>query len=203
MEYVGSEKAEYVRATTPAVKAYVEAYRKQGFKPFRRDFRIGWQIDEVPSRNDPRIETIEVSDETVGQAGEVFVRSLSPFWDWRTEEEGGAALVAKSFQEDGARGARWLLAKRNQDVAGLTGIIPDYYGEGVAWFRGAMVLPEHRGKGVGSVLMSRIAEFAKRLRQREMVVYTFSYLDSLAPGALLYLRSGGNIEAEYLMLIRA
>jgi hypothetical protein len=33
-------------------------------------------------------------------------------------------------------------------------------------------------------------------------VYTFSYLDSLAPGALLYLKTGGKVEAEYLQLAR-
>jgi len=36
-----------------------------------------------------------------------------------------------------------------------------------------------------------------------MTVYTFSYLDSLAPGALLYLKSGGRIESEYLQMQRA
>ena len=51
--------------------------------------------------------------------------------------------------------------------------------------------------------MSEIASFAKTLGQRQMVVYTFSYLDSLAPGALLYLKTGGKIEAEYLQLASA
>jgi hypothetical protein len=31
-------------------------------------------------------------------------------------------------------------------------------------------------------------------------VYTMAYLDHLAPGALLYLKSGGKIEAEYIQL---
>jgi hypothetical protein len=50
--------------------------------------------------------------------------------------------------------------------------------------------------------MSEIARVAKTLGQRKMVVYTFSYLDSLAPGAQLYLKTGGKIEAEYLQLTR-
>lgn len=111
--------------------------------------------------------------------------------------------MAESFREDEKRGARWLLASYDKEIAGVTGIIPDYYGKGSAWFRGAMVLPEYRGKGIGSVLMSRISQLGKKLGQKEMTVYTFSYLDSLAPGALLYLRSGGKIEAEYLQLSRA
>ena len=83
----------------------------------------------------------------------------------------------------------------------MVGIIPDYE-PGVAWFRGAFVLPEHRGKRVGSALMSEISKFAKTMGQRKMIVYTLSYLDSLAPGALIYLKTGGKIEAEYLQLAR-
>ena len=203
IEHVNSEKAEYVRATTPAIQPYVETYRKYGFKPVRRDFRISWHISEVPNREDPRIQTIQVSKENIDQSGNILVRSLRPFWDWRTEEEGGPDVVTKSLREDQARGAKWLLAKLDKDDVGLTGIIPDFYGPGVAWFRGAMVLPEYRGNGIGSVLMKRASDFARQLGQTRMIVYTFSYLDSLAPGALLYLRTGGRIEAEYLQLARA
>ena len=200
--HVESKSPEFLRATTPAIHPYVETYRKFGFKPLRRDFRISWQIDDVPDTEDPRLETEEVSEETIESASNLFARALSPYWDWRTEEEGGMATVAESFKEERSRGARWILAQSNKEHVGLVGIIPDYYEPGVAWFRGAFVLPEHRGRRVGSVLMSEVANFAKRLGQREMIVYTFSYLDSLAPGALLYLKSGGEIEAEYLQLGR-
>jgi len=200
--YVESKGPEFLRATTPAVQPYVEVYRKFGFKPLRRDFRISWQIDDVPDTEDSRLETEEVSDETMDSASSLFVRALSPYWDWRTDEEGGIAAVAESFKEDRSRGARWILARSNKEHVGLVGIIPDYYEPGVAWFRGAFVLPEHRGRRVGSGLMSEITRFAKHLGQKEMIVYTFSYLDSLAPGALLYLKSGGRIVAEYLQLAR-
>ena len=200
--YVESKGPEFLRATTPAVQPYVEVYRKFGFKPLRRDFRISWEIDDVLDNEDSRLETEEVSDETMDSASSLFARASSPYWDWRTEEEGGIAAVAESFKEDRSRGARWILARSNKEHVGLVGLIPDYYEPGVAWFRGAFVLPEHRGKKVGSGLMSEIARFAKHLSQRKMIVYTFSYLDSLAPGALLYLKSGGKIEAEYLQLAR-
>jgi len=202
IKYVESKGPEFLRATTPAVQPYVEAYRKFGFKPLRRDFRISWQIDDMPSTEDPRLETEEVSDQTINSASSVFVRASSPYWDWRTEEEGGIVAVSDSFKEDKSRGARWILAKLDKEPVGLAGTIPDYYEPGVAWFRGAFVLPEHRGKRIGSALMSEISKFAKTLGQRKMVVYTFSYLDSLAPGALLYLKSGGKMEAEYLQLAR-
>jgi GNAT superfamily N-acetyltransferase len=200
--YVESKRPEFLRATTPAVQPYVEIYQKFGFKPLRRDFRISWQTGDVPRAEDVQVESEEVAEETMETASSLYVRALSPYWDWRTEEEGGIAAVAESFKEDKSRGARWILARSNKEPVGLVGIIPDYYEPGVAWFRGAFVHPDHRGKGIGSALMSEIASFAKTLGQRKMVVYTFSYLDSLAPGALLYLKTSGKIEAEYLQLAR-
>jgi len=200
--YVESKGQEFLRATTPAIQPYVDAYQKFGFKPLRRDFRISWQVEDIPQTRYPRLETEEVSKENMDRAGGIFVRASSPYWDWRTEEEGGIVAVADSFKEDRSRGARWILSSLDHEPVGLVGIIPDYYEPGVAWFRGAFVLPEHRGKRVGSALMSEISKFAKTLGQRKMVVYTFSSLDSLAPGALLYLKTGGKIEAEYLQLAR-
>jgi GNAT superfamily N-acetyltransferase len=200
--YVESKGPEFLRATTPAVQPYVGVYRKFGFKPLRQDFRISWQIDDVPHTEDPRLEIEEISDQTIDSASSLFVRALSPYWDWRTEEEGGSIVVSESFKEDRTRGARWILARSDKEPVGLVGIIPDYYEPGVGWFRGAFVAPEHRGKGIGSALMSEISKFAKSMGQREMIVYTFSYLDNLAPGAVLYLKSGGKIEAEYLQLTR-
>jgi len=200
--YVESKGQEFLRATTPSIQPYVDAYQKFGFKPLRRDFRISWQTDDVRCTEDLQLETEEVSDETVDSATSLYVQALSPYWDWRTEEGGGIVAVADSFKEDRSRGDRWILASLDHEPVGLVGIIPDYYEPGVAWFLGAFVLPEHRGKRVGSALMSEISTFAKTLGQRKMVVYTFSYLDSLAPGARLYLKTGGKIEAEYLQLAR-
>jgi GNAT superfamily N-acetyltransferase len=200
--YVESKKPEFLRSTTPAIQPYVEAYRKFGFKPLRRDFRIVWKVDDVPDIQDARLETQEVTDETIDQASRLYVRALSPYWDWRTEEEGGIGTVANVIKEDRSRGARWFLSSLDEEPAGLVGIVPNYYERGVTWFRGTFVVPEHRGNGIGSALMSEISRIAKSLGQSKMVVYTFSYLDSLAPGALLYLKTGGKIEAEYLQLAR-
>lgn len=50
-------------------------------------------------------------------------------------------------------------------------------------------------------LMKEALALAWRRGQQRMVVYTFSDLDCLAPGALLYLKSGGRIEAEYTQLM--
>src|SRR5712692_7946660 len=63
--YVEAKRPEFLRATTRAVQPDVEVYRKFGFKPLRRDFRISWQIDDVPHTEDPRLETEEISDHTI------------------------------------------------------------------------------------------------------------------------------------------
>src|SRR5713226_6938415 len=57
--YVESKGSEFLRATTPAIQPYVEVYRKYGFKPLRRDFRISWQIRDIPQAEDSRLETEE------------------------------------------------------------------------------------------------------------------------------------------------
>src|SRR6266568_958195 len=120
--YVESKGQQFLRATTPAIQPYVDAYQKFGFKPLRRDFRISWQTDDVPPTGESRLETEEVLGETMDSASSLFVRALSPYWDWRTEEEGGNATVAESFKEDRSRGARWILASLNKESVGLVGI---------------------------------------------------------------------------------
>jgi len=35
-----------------------------------------------------------------------------------------------------------------------------------------------------------------------LVMHTLAYLDALAPGAVLYIKLGGRIEAEYLHLVK-
>ncbi len=93
-----------------------------------------------------------------------------------------------------------MLGQSGGRTVGMVGIIPDFYTPGEARFRGAYVLPEYRGRGIGMALMSEISRLAWEKGQRKMTVFTFSYLDCLAPGALLYLKSGGKIDAEYLQL---
>jgi hypothetical protein len=50
--------------------------------------------------------------------------------------------------------------------------------------------------------MSATIREAQRSQQKDMKVYTLAFLDHLATGAILYLRSGGRIEGEYLQLER-
>ncbi len=202
LEYAESKRFEFLRATTPAIQPYVDVYKGFDFKPVRRDFRITWDLRELPESAGKGIDTREVTDETMEEAAEVFVRSLDPYWDWRTEEQGGSEAVSRSFKEGVEREEKWMLALSRGRVVGLTGLIPDYYKRSEARFRGAYVVPEHRAKGLGMAIMLQALSWARKLGQKKMTVYTFSYLDCLAPGALLYLKSGGKIESEYLQLQR-
>lgn len=199
IQYSKSKSEEFLRATTPATEPYPTIYRRFGFKPLRRDFRIGWDLGNL-DLGKSEFSFRELDSDTVDEAAGAYVESLRPHWDWRTEEHGGPAAVASYFKEGVSLGERWFACQVKGRMVGFTGLIPDFYGSGKARFRGTSVLPEYRGKGIGSALMHEIIRFAKSLGQNGMVVYTFSYLDHLAPGASLYLKSGGRIEAEYLQL---
>ena len=209
LQYVETKKPEFLRATTPSIQPYVDVYKSFAFKPIRRDFKITWDLTGTLESPNSQIEVREVTEKTAPEIAEVYVESIRPYWDWRTEEQGGEEAVASNFRDglafDGVqrRGERWLSGHVGKELVGFTGLIPDYYKVGDARFRGAFVLPEYRGKGFGRILMSEVSSWAKRQGQHKMTVYTFSYLDSLAPGALLYLKSGGKIESEYLQMQRA
>ncbi len=199
IRYMKARNAESYRATGPAIQPYVGVYKDFGFEPIRVDLRVRWDLDlleEEPSS----LSLAEVTVDNVDEAGEVFVEANSPYWDWRTEEEGGATKLAGWFKKGVKQGQRWMFASVGGKTIGLAGLVPNYYSGGEAWFRGAFILPEFRGKGFGLTLMNDIMRVARQMGQRRMTVQTFSHLDSLAPGALLYLRSGGTIDAEYLQM---
>ncbi len=202
LKYAESKGGEYIRSTTPTIQPYVDVYRKFGLTPIRRDFRITWDLSKGEETGRSSLELRELSEDTIDRAANLYVRSSGPFWDWRTEELGGRNAVAESFKEAAKRDVRWMLAYVDDEMVGLGGLAPDYYAEGEGRFRGVFVLPKHRGKGIGRALMSEMKNFARQMDQHSMTVYTFSYLHHLAPGALLYLWSGGRIEAEYLQLQR-
>src|SRR6266516_1780830 len=202
-KHARSRRAEFLRATTPAIQPYVDVYKGFGFKPLRRDFRITWDLRDASHSLSKRVEINEVAEKTAREIEERFVESIRPYWDWRTEEQGGEEAVAHNFRDGLKRGERWLSGHVGRELVGFTGLIPDYYKTGNARFRGTYVLPEYRGKGYGRILMNEVSNWAKTMGQQKMTVYTFSYLDSLAPGALLYIKSGGMIDSEYLQMQRA
>jgi GNAT superfamily N-acetyltransferase len=203
LQYVETKKPEFLRATTPSIQPYVDVYKSFAFKPIRRDFRITWDLTGASGSPTKQVEISEVTEKTASEIAEVYVESIRPYWDWRTEEQGGEDAVANNFRDGLRRGERWFSGHVGKELVGFTGLKLDYYKAGDARFRGAFVLPEYRGKGFGRILMNEISSWARKEGQQKMTVYTFSYLDSLAPGALLYIKSGGKIESEYLQLQRA
>jgi RimJ/RimL family protein N-acetyltransferase len=185
------------------MQPYVDVYKSFAFKPIRRDFRITWDLTGTLESPTKPVEIREVTEKTAPEIAKVLVESIRPYWSWRTEEQGGEDAVAQKFQEEIKKGERWLSGSVGKEVVGLTGLIPDYYKTGDARFRGTFVVPKHRGRGYGRTMMSQASSLAKKLGQDKMTVYTFSYLECLAPGALLYIKSGGKIESEYLQMQRA
>lgn len=110
VRYVGSKEPEYVRATTPAIEPYVTVYKHAGFNPVRKDFRIAWDLSSH-SYGRSGFDIRELQREMVGEAAASYVETLAPYWDWRTEEQGGPSAVARSFNEGTKLGERWLLCR--------------------------------------------------------------------------------------------
>ena len=94
----------------------------------------------------------------------------------------------------------WIGAFIDKKLVGISILRADSYRSGEARFNGAYAIPEFRKQGIGSALMNATIREAKKRSQNTMRVYTLAFLDHLAPGAVLYLKTGGRIEAEYLQL---
>jgi GNAT superfamily N-acetyltransferase len=196
---VGQMSPKYLKASTPAVQPYVDIYKQAGFEPARRSLRIFWDFSlESIRRND--VQTRILSREHADEAAEVWVQGLRPYWDYWIEEEGGPDEIKTWVRESVNKGQGWIGAFIEEKLVGLAILRSNFYGPGEARFNGAYVLPDSRGNGIGSALMNGVIHEARREEQNSMRVYTLAFLDHLAPGAILYLKSGGKIEAEYLQL---
>ena len=202
LENLNSKNVQFLKASTPALQPYVDVYKSLGFGPVRRSLRIVWDLSTVQARGS-KTETREVGKESADEAAEVWIHGLRPYWNYWIEESGGAEeLKAWVRQSVSNKTQTWLGAFIDKKLIGLAMIRPDSYGPGDGRFNGAYALPEFRGKGIGSELMNATIREAQRLNQKTMRVYTLAFLDHLAPGAVLYLKSGGKIEGEFLQLER-
>ena len=198
-DYVKANNAEYVKAFTPAVQPYVDVYKAAGFEPVRRSLRICWDIAECKVHEN-KIETGELSKEWADVAARVWIDGLRPYWDYWIEEQGGPESIQAWVKESVTKRQGWIGAFVDKKLVGLSILRPDSYGLGEARFNGAYAIPEFRKQGVGSALMNATIKEARSRNQHTMRVYTLAYLDHLAPGAVLYLKTGGRIEGEYLQL---
>lgn len=201
LSYSLSQQPKMLKAATLAIQPYVGEYKRFGFKPVRRILRIAWDLTKIPEEHlMGKTSIIEVTEENLEEVCRVFVDGVQPHWDWWIEEEGGREMVSQKAAE-WIRHSVAFAAKVDNKIVGVTGIAPHHEG-GEASFLGVMVLPQYRMKGIGWTLMKAAINKTKQLGHSRLVVHTMAYLESLAPGAILYLKSGGKIEAEYLHLIK-
>jgi len=198
-EYVEVSAAEFVKASTPAVQPYVDIYKEAGFLPVRRSLRIRWDLLNCQV-HDNKIATRELSKEWADEASDVWIKGLRPYWDYWIEEQGGPKPLSAWVKESVSKQQGWIGAFIDEKLVGLSILRCDAYGPGEARFNGAYAIPENRKQGVGSALMNATIREAKRRNQSTMRVYTLAFLDHLAPGAVVYLKTGGVIEGEYLQL---
>ena len=201
LSYSLSQRPKMLKAVTLTVQPYVGVYKRFGFKPVRRILRIAWDLTKVAEEEfTGKTSIIEVTEENVDEACQVFVNGVQPYWDWWIEEEGGREAVLQKTAE-WIRQSVTLAAKVDNKIVGVTGIV-SHHERREASFLGVVVLPQYRMRGIGGTLMKAALNKAKQLGHNRLVVHTMAYLDSLAPGAILYLKSGGKIEAEYLHLMK-
>lgn len=201
VRYAESNHAESLTAFVPAVQPFVDVYKSAGFKPVRRSIRISWELTEHPTEQ-TKVQTKELLKESANDVADVWVEGLRPYWDWWIEEQGGPEELKGWVKESVGTEPGWIGAFLDEKLVGLAILRPDAYGAGIARFNGAYVVPTFREKRIGSALMNATIREAQRLHQKSMKVNTLAFLDHLAPGSLLYLKSGGKIEAEYLQLQR-
>lgn len=202
LQHSARKKPAMLKAVTPTIQPYVEAYKRFGFKPVRRILQIAWDPIIIPEEKHLKyaVNVVEASESDLEEASYALVKGLQPYWDWWVEEEGGNEAVLRRIS-GWIKRCVCLLAKTNDEIVGVVGMLPGSK-RGEARLTGVMVLPDFRMKGIGSALMGGMLNKAKQLGYKRLVVHTVAYLDSLAPGAVLYLKSGGKIEAEYLHLLK-
>lgn len=202
IEHAEANNVQQLKAFVPAVEPFVGIYKKAGFTPARRSLRISWDLTSITAE-ESSVQTKWISKEHANEAADVWIEGLRPYWDYWIEEQGGPEECKRWVRESVGTDPWWIGAFHDQKLIGLSIFRADAYGPGEGRFNGAYVLPKYRKQGIGSALMRFTIREAQRQNQKKMNVYTLGFLDYLAPGSLLYLKSGGKIEAEYLQFERA
>ncbi len=205
VRHAESRSCEYLKALTIAVPPYVDTYERFGFTPVRRTLRISWDIgrEAEPERNETRSKIRELTQDDANELADGFARGHLPYWDWWIEERGGERRAGDWLRTLRIDPGAWVGSTDGGSITAVAGFAPNSYGPGIARLREFCVLPEFRGRGVGSAILRETLRRAAALRQQKLVVYTLGFGDSLAPGAIAYIESGGKIEAEYMQLLRA
>jgi len=194
-------KPALVRGSTIPFNYLVSAYERKGFRPIRRILRVVWdplRVDEEPGAPEG-VELAPLTSDDVEEMSALLVDALHPHWDWFVDDMGGreALLFACRGWLDPGGGLVWLGARSGGEAVGLAG----FYASGrEGQLAGVFVRADRRGRGIGRALLLEVLRRAAELGVERTVVNTVAYLDRLAPGASLYLRHGGVVEAEYVHL---
>lgn len=198
--------ATYVRASTPILPPYPDAYRGRGFVPVRRALTLVWDLTR--SRWSPAASSAALvrggNDYPPELLAQLYVEGMRPYWDWWIDERGGAEAytrrVAASFASAHAEGELWLVGELSGSPVGLVGATE--LGQEEAGLQGVYVLPAYRGQGVGPVLLQAAMDRVRHRSARLVVDETITSLEADIPSVRLYRRSGAWQRAEYLHLQR-
>lgn len=204
LEYLAQARATLVRASTPEVPPYPEAYRRRGFVPVRRAVTLAWDLS-ASARQAPTPANVAVVDAARHPSAilaELYVEGMRPYWDWYIEERGGAAALKRRVGDHFASGPGgdelWLVAEHDGEPVGLAGA--SELDEDEAVLEGVYVLPEHRGRGIGSALMDATLAGISARERRLVVLETVTALVGDTPSVRMYRRSGARLRATYLHL---
>lgn len=206
MSHLAEHGATRVRASTPTVGPYPEAYRRRGFVPVRRALTLAWNLATVaPSASPPdRVVIGDGLQQPSEVVADLHIEGMRPYWDWYIEERGGAVDYRKriathvdALPPDGGD-QLFRTAVLDGVCVGLA-YATDLDAE-EADFGGVYVLPAHRGRGIGSALLQATLEDVRRRTTRLVVPETMTGLEDDIPSIRLYKRLGARVRAEYLHL---
>lgn len=198
-----------VRASTLDLESYLDAYRRRGFVPVRRAVTLAFDLTaRLPDAPAPRSGNADVaigdgSAHSPATLARLYVEGMRPYWDWYIDERGGAESLLQ-------RATSYLASTPAADEVRL---VAEYDGAavGLGWvadlaapeadMQGVYVLPDWRGRGIGSMLLratlARTAEGARAL----VVPETTTFLEGEPPSIRLYRRLGARTRAEYVHLM--
>jgi len=212
LSYLKREGMNEAEAWSWNFPAFLNFYKKHGFKPLRRHLAIYWDLTRpLPKLAvNRRVNVEKATMEDVEILADLASKAYLPYWDWWYEDYGGVEKVRENWRkrvkDELERGYAYFIAYIKEKHIGFSAaqIDKNLIEEkgvklGTLW-AGVAVLPEHREKHIGSRLLKEALAFLKRNGMERAMVGTFSYLDSYTPAVNLYLKSGGRIAREFVSL---
>jgi GNAT superfamily N-acetyltransferase len=170
-------------------------------KPKVRNIEFLWDLEaplpKVRSKNKVTIKAAVPKDEE--RLRKIVVEVYLPEWSWWVRQVGGkenarADLMSyvSEFLRD--RKKRIFVAKESERIVGFCGAAKYNKGTGTIGY-GVAVLPQYRGRGVGSVLLWTALDWLKKSGVRLVTLEeaTFGFENKDTPAILLYKTLGGLI----------